>query len=188
MSSPPSPRLADALACAIAVHGGEIRRATGTSRIAHALAVASFVLDHGGDEDQAAAALLHDVAETGGRARLEEIRARFGERAARIVEACTGDEPEPGRWADRERLSARARDLPADARLVVAAEAVHDAYTILRSLRTEGDAIWRRLGAAPDDVVWHYRALARALREAGGGPLVDELERVVRGLERELGY
>jgi hypothetical protein len=186
--SAPTARLADALAYAVAVHGGEIRRATGTSRIAHALAAASFVLDHGGDEDQAVAALLHDAAEAGGPARLEEIRARFGDRVARIVEACTGDEPEPGRWAGGERAAERARALAPDAGLVVAAEAVHDAYTILRSLRATGEAIWQQLGAAPDDVVWHYRALARALREAGGGPLVDELDRVVRGIERELGY
>jgi (p)ppGpp synthase/HD superfamily hydrolase len=52
--------------------------------------VAATVLEYGGDEDLAIAALLHDsVEDQGGKARLEDVRNRFGERVVRIVEACS---------------------------------------------------------------------------------------------------
>jgi len=37
-------------------------------------------------------------------------------------------------------------------------------------------------------VLAYYQGLVRAYREAGGGRLVDELDRIVRGIEREMGY
>jgi hypothetical protein len=51
-----------------------------------------------------------------------------------------------------------------------------------------GDRTWERFNAKPDDVMWYYQSLVRAFREAGGSPLVDELARIVRGIEREMGY
>jgi hypothetical protein len=65
---------------------------------------------------------------------------------------------------------------------------VHNTYAILRDLRNEGESVWERFNAAPDDVISYYQLLVRAYREAGGGKLVDELERIVRGIEREMGY
>ena len=69
------------------------------------MGVASIVLDDGGSEDEAIAGLLHDAAEDhGGRERLEDIRRRFGDAVARIVEDCTDswDTPKPP-WAERKR-------------------------------------------------------------------------------------
>ena len=69
-----------------------------------------------------------------------------------------------------------------------AADKVHNAYAILRALRTMGERVWDRFNAGADDVLAYYQSLVRAYREAGGGPLVDELDRIVRGIEREMGY
>jgi hypothetical protein len=71
---------------------------------------------------------------------------------------------------------------------VSAADKVHNTYRILRDLRNTGEAVWERYTASPDDVLAYYQGLVRAYREAGGGRLVDELERIVRGIEREMGY
>jgi hypothetical protein len=71
---------------------------------------------------------------------------------------------------------------------VSAADKVHNAYAILRDLRNTGEAVWSRFNAAPDDILSYYESLVRAYREAGGGPLVDELDRIVRGIQREMGY
>ena len=68
------------------------------------------------------------------------------------------------------------------------ADKVHNTYSILRDLRTFGEQVWERYEASPDDVLAYYQTLVRAYREAGGGRLVDELERIVRGIEREMGY
>ena len=79
-----------ALLYATHVHGGQVRKGTSTPYVAHLLAVAATVLEYGGDEDLAVAALLHDsVEDQGGAARLDDIRNRFGEPVARIVEACS---------------------------------------------------------------------------------------------------
>jgi hypothetical protein len=71
---------------------------------------------------------------------------------------------------------------------VSAADKVHNTYAILRDLRNVGEKVWERFEAPPDDVIAYYQGLVRAYREAGGGRLVDELERIVRGIEREMGY
>jgi (p)ppGpp synthase/HD superfamily hydrolase len=173
------------------VHAGQTRKGTTMPYIGHLLGVSSIVLDNGGNEDEAIAALLHDAAEDqGGRTRLEEIRSRFGDTVAKIVEDCTDSWETPKRpWAERKRAYAeRARTLPPSSLRVSIADKVHNSYAILRDLRNEGDAVWKRFNAAPDDVIAYYQALVRAYREAGGGKLVDELERIVRGIEREMGY
>ena len=91
-----------ALLYATHVHGGQVRNETSIPYIAHLLAVAATVLEYGGDEDLAIAALLHDsVEDQGGKARLDDVRNRFGEGVARIVEACSDS------LADTERGSAR---------------------------------------------------------------------------------
>ncbi len=71
---------------------------------------------------------------------------------------------------------------------VSAADKVHNSYAILRDLRNSGERVWERFKATPDDVVSYYESLVRAYREAGGGLLVDELDRIVRGIQREMGY
>jgi GTP pyrophosphokinase len=184
-------RFDDAVRYAREVHAGQTRKGTGSPYIAHLLGVASIVLDDGGSEDEAIAALLHDAAEDhGGRVRLEDIRSRFGDAVARIVEDCTDswDTPKPP-WAERKHAYAHhARSLPMSSLRVSVADKVHNTYAILRDLRNEGEKIWERFAAAADDVLFYYQSLVRAYREAGGGKLVDELERIVRGIEREMGY
>ena len=186
-----TPRFDEAVRYAREVHAGQDRKGTGVPYISHLLGVSSIVLDDGGSEDEAIAALLHDAAEDhGGRPRLEDIRSRFGDAVARIVEDCTDSWDTPKQsWAERKRAYAEhARSLPATSLRVSVADKVHNTYAILRGLRTHGEQIWTRFNARPDDILTYYQSLVRAYREAGGGPLVDELERIVRGIEREMGY
>jgi len=184
-------RFDEAFRYAHEAHGAQKRKGTEAPYIGHLMGVASIVLDAGGNEDEAIAALLHDAAEDqGGRARLDEIRARFGDAVARIVEDCTDSWDTPKKpWAERKIAYAEhARHLPPASLRVSAADKVHNAYAILRDLRNNGEAVWKRFSASPDDVVAYYQALVRSYNHAGGGPLVDELDRIVRGIEREMGY
>jgi (p)ppGpp synthase/HD superfamily hydrolase len=184
-------RFDEAVRYAREVHAGQTRKGTSTPYIAHLLGVASIVLDDGGNEDEAIAALLHDAAEDhGGRARLEDIRSRFGDTVARIVEDCTDSWETPKKpWAERKRAYAEhARSLAPSSLRVSTADKVHNTYAILRDLGNEGEAAWNRFNASPDDVIAYYQSLVRSYGEAGGGKLVDELERIVRGIEREMGY
>jgi (p)ppGpp synthase/HD superfamily hydrolase len=172
-------------------HAGHFRKGTSVPYISHLLGVASIVIDAGGDEDEAIAGLLHDAAEdAGGRERLDDIRAHFGDRVARLVEACTDSWTTPkAPWIERKRAYVEhARHLEPDELRVSAADKVHNAYAILRDLRLHGDSIWKRFNAAPEDMLWYYESLIKSYRHAGGGPLVEELARIVRGIEREVGY
>jgi (p)ppGpp synthase/HD superfamily hydrolase len=181
----------DAFLYAHQVHADQKRKGTNAPYIGHLMGVASIVLDGGGSEEEAIGALLHDAAEDhGGRERLEDIRARFGDAVARIVEDCTDSWETPKQpWPERKRAYIHhARALPPPSLRVSAADKVHNAYAILRDLRNTGEAVWARFNAAPDDVMAYYEGLVRAYREAGGGPLVDELDRIVRGIRREMGY
>lgn len=184
-------RFDDALLYAHEIHRSQSRKGNGSPYVGHLLGVSSIVIDDGGSEDEAIAALLHDAAEDhGGRERLDEIRSRFGDAVATIVEHCTDSWETPKRpWMDRKRdYVEHARSLPGPSLRVSAADKVHNAYAILRDLRNSGDAVWQRFNAPPDDVVAYYERLVRAFRQAGGGKLVEELERIVKGIQREMGY
>src|SRR5207253_10508587 len=86
-----SRRFDEALRFASKKHGGQTRKGTDVPYIGHLMGVASLVLEAGGDEDMAIAALLHDVGEAcGGAPMLEEIRRRCGSRRAHIVRALAG--------------------------------------------------------------------------------------------------
>lgn len=184
-------RFDEAFRYAHEVHAEQTRKGSSAPYVGHLIGVASIVLDDGGSEDEAIGALLHDAAEDhGGRERLDDIRKRFGDAVARIVEDCTDSWEVPKRpWLERKRAYAEhARFLSGASLRVSAADKVHNAYAILRDLRNEGEAVWARFNAGPDDVIAYYQSLVRSYREAGGGKLVDELERIVRGIEREMGY
>jgi len=184
-------RFDEAFQYAHELHASQTRKGTPVPYVSHLMGVSSIVLDDGGNEDEAIAALLHDAPEDqGGRARLQEIRDRFGDAVARIVEDCTDSWSTPkAPWLERKRrYIEHARTLPASSLRVSAADKVHNAYAILRDLRNTGERAWARFNASPDDVLAYYQSLVRAYRDAGGGRLVDELERIVRGIEREMGY
>lgn len=186
-----SERFNDAFRYAHDLHATQTRKGTSSPYIGHLMGVASIVLDDGGNEDEAIGALLHDAAEdAGGRPRLEDIRTRFGDAVARIVEDCTDSWETPKRpWVERKHAyTAHARKLPPSSLRVAAADKVHNAYAILRDLRNEGEQVFDRFNATADDVMAYYEGLVRSFREAGGGRLVDELDRIVRGIQREMGY
>src|SRR5579875_3111083 len=82
-------RLSEAASFALIIHARQTRKGTDIPYISHLLGVASLVLEHGGDEEQAMAAMLHDAIEDQGAHQEPLILERFGARVARIVRACT---------------------------------------------------------------------------------------------------
>ena len=181
-----SPRFDQAFLYAAEKHATQTRKKTDVPYISHLMSVAALVLEAGGDEDQAIAALLHDVVEDcGGVPVLEEVQRRFGDRVAKIVEGCTDAYtiPKPP-WKQRKldylEILRRADD---DIRLVSAADKLHNVRTILADYRTEGDAVWQRFSGRRDGTLWYYRAVLEVLQGGHPNPLLDELQRVVTELE-----
>ncbi|MBI3406222.1 MAG: HD domain-containing protein [Acidobacteria bacterium] len=151
--------------------------------VSHLLGTAGIVLDHGGDEDQAIAALLHDAPEDqGGRARLADIRKKFGARVARIVDGCTDtfEDPKPP-WLERKKAYLNhLRSAPSDVRLVSAADKLHNAREILADIRNSPrSSVWHRFRGGRQGTIWYYRALAREFRARGPKLLGAELARIV---------
>jgi GTP pyrophosphokinase len=181
-------RFDQALVYAAQLHRGQVRKGqAAVPYVSHLLGVASLALEHGADEDEAIAALLHDAVEDqGGAPTLAAIKERFGAKVADIVEACSDSigEPKPP-WRERkEAYVARLKTASRSARLVSASDKLHNARSILTDYRREGGRVWSRFNAGRDGVLWYYRALVDALRPAGPSALVEDLDRVVSELER----
>jgi (p)ppGpp synthase/HD superfamily hydrolase len=184
MVTPPlGPRFDAAFALARDLHATQRRKNTEIPYVAHLLGVASLVLDDGGDEDEAIAALLHDAVEDqGGAATLALIREQFGPRVADIVAACSDTDvvPKPPWRARKEAYVAHLSDpaLPDGALRVSLADKVHNARAILFDLRA-GHDVYSRFSAPREEQLWYYGALAAAFAELTDSPLVPELQRVV---------
>ena len=181
-----SERFIRALDYAARLHATQTRKGKNNPYVGHLLGVASIVIEYGGDEEMAIAALLHDAVEDqGGLPRLLEIKKKFGPRVARIVEGCTDSWDTPKRpWLERKKMYlARLPEEPADTRFVSAADKLSNAREVLADLRLHGDAVFERFQGKKDGTLWYYRALVQTFREAGVNPLVEEVDRVVTELE-----
>jgi len=184
------PRLQRAFRYAAEKHEGQTRKQTAVPYLSHLMAVASLVLEAGGDEEMAIAALLHDVVEDcGGMPRLREIRKQFGRRVANIVHGCTDSfgEPKP-EWMERKNdylLALKHAD--AETRLVSASDKLHNVRTILADYRRNGETIWKRFNGNRAGTLWYYRALSDEYKRRGANRITRELEIAVAELERTVG-
>jgi Guanosine polyphosphate pyrophosphohydrolases/synthetases len=160
-----TPRYAEAVQYASELHAGQTRKSTNIAYISHLLGVSSLVLEAGGDEEMAIAALLHDGPEDqGGRATLDEIRARFGDRVALIVEGCSdslSDDPEDkDPWKDRKvSYLGHLKDADDDTLAVSLADKLHNARAIATDLMITGPSTWDRFNASPPEILWYYESI-----------------------------
>lgn len=152
--------------------------------------VTSIVLEDGGDEDQAIAALLHDAVEDqGGVYTLKRIRSEFGDRVARIVEACSDSTAlfKPP-WKERkEEYLRKLPSQPPEVLLVSLADKVHNARTILVDLQRYGDGIWERFNGRKEGTLWYYRSLCQAYEGLVDPIRLGELNRLVGEIQKSAG-
>jgi len=112
-----------------------------------------------------------------------DIRTKFGEDVARIVESCTdsfveNSESKPP-WQERKAYLKRLRKEPLDAQLVSAADKLYNARAILEDYRLIGDDIWARFKRGRKDQLWYFTSLIKAYEASKSNRIVDELKRVV---------
>lgn len=182
-----SKRFEDALVYATQLHSTQTRKGTDIPYVSHLLAVASLVIEAGGTEDEAIAALLHDGPEDqGGEETLSKIRERFGPTVADIVLACSdtlAEEKPP--WSERKRTYlAHLASASASVLAVSCADKLHNARAILADYRRMGEALWQRFRGGKEGTLWYYRALIGTYAAASPPPvLLDQLEQVVTELE-----
>lgn len=181
-----SARFDEALVFASRLHAKQVRKGSGIPYISHLLAVTALVLEYGGGEDEAIAALLHDAIEDqGGDATRQEIRHRFGEVVVEIVNGCsdTDRSPKPP-WRDRkEAYIAHLHAATPSILLVSAADKLHNVRSILNDYRVVGEELWQRFKAGKQGTLWYYRSLLEIYKVYYPTALTAELERTMRELE-----
>lgn len=185
-----TPRLTEkfheALTYAAEKHHRQTRKGGDVPYIGHLLSVAGLVIEAGGTETQAIAALLHDTAEDqGGEETLAEIRERFGPDVGRVVAECsdTFEDPKPP-WRERKTsYIEHLEDASNDTILVSLADKVDNARAILRDFRGSGSELWQRFSVTdPNDHLWYYRSLLDVYQRKTDSWLVYELRRTLDAL------
>ena len=173
-----------ALAFAADKHRTQVRKGGDIPYLGHLLSVAGLVIEAGGDETEAIAALLHDAAEdAGGEETLAEIREAFGAAVAGIVAECsdTFETPKPP-WKQRKQAYiAHVADASDGAVLVSLADKLDNARGMLRDHRADGEQLWQRFTVSdPREHLWYYTSLLAVFRRRRPGCwMVDELGRVI---------
>jgi (p)ppGpp synthase/HD superfamily hydrolase len=180
------PRFLRAFQFAAEKHAGQTRKASTIPYLAHLMGVASLVLEAGGDEELAIAALLHDVVEDcGGAPMLKEVRRRFGKRVAHVVDGCTDSniDPKPP-WRERkENYLRHLKRADAGTRLVSAADKLNNIRSILADYREIGESVWARFNGGREGTLWYYRALRDEFRRGKANRIIRDYELAVNKLE-----
>ena len=180
-----SDRFEQALVYVFRLHRSQIRKGTTIPYVAHLLGVTGLVLEDGGTEEEAIAALLHDAIEDqGGEQTRQEIRQKFGQTVSEIVEGCTESDtvPKPP-WRERKEAHLeKIRGASRSVQRVVLADKLHNARSTLAECQQKGTEVWDKFKAGRDGALWAYRQFL--LIEQSESPMLKELERVVCELER----
>jgi (p)ppGpp synthase/HD superfamily hydrolase len=181
-------RYKGAILFAAALHDGQLRKGSEVAYLSHLLSVSALVMEHGGDEQEAIAALLHDAIEDRGDDYLSEflveprrgrdalrrdLELRYGARVRAIVEACTDDEdfakPPPGEagsveaWRARKQHHIERLAAPQDPGVwrVACADKLHNARTILLDYEEHGEALWARFRSrSRENQLWYFESMA----------------------------
>jgi (p)ppGpp synthase/HD superfamily hydrolase len=181
-------KIAQALELAVEAHDGQKRKGTSIPYIAHPMGVASIALDHGADEEQAMAALLHDAVEDGGAKYAERIRTKFGDRVADIVAGCTDGVPDasgikPPWQARKQAYLEHLKSASDDVLLVSGSDKLHNARAIVEDLLSIGQKVFERFSASKEQTLWYYENLAQIF-ESRGTPVARALRGAVNEMKR----
>jgi (p)ppGpp synthase/HD superfamily hydrolase len=172
----------DAIGFAADAHRGHFRKGTKIPYIVHPLNVAKILIDACCPEDVVVAGILHDTVEDAP-VSLDEIRRRFGEAVARIVEGAS--EPDKSKsWEQRKAHTIRFLETaPEEVLLVSCADKIDNLEAIGEDKGRVGEEVWARFKRDRDQQEWYFRSVLAVLEEhltVGPGPfLVSHLTKAV---------
>lgn len=183
-------RFEKALVYATQLHSLQVRKQTTIPYVSHLLSVSALVLEDGGNEDEAIAALLHDAVEDqGGMKTREVILQYFGETVTAIVDGCTESSvtPKPP-WRDRKlRYLEQIAQGSVSVRRVALADKLHNARSILTESRQKGEAVWEKFSGGKEGTLWFYSTFLEIYQsDSFKSVLVAELKQVIHQLENYL--
>ncbi|MCX6619624.1 MAG: HD domain-containing protein [Acidobacteria bacterium] len=186
------------------LHAKQKRKTSGTPYVCHLLGVAALVIEDGGTEDEAIAALLHDALEDqsrgypGGEPALRTgIEQRFGAAVLHLVHELT-ERPKAqekafpdktARWrAHKEGYIEQILTADTSVRRISCADSLFNVRSMIKDYQRMGDRIWERfLTRSRDDQLWAYHLIAQAFLARDDSPLARELVREIAALHQICG-
>jgi (p)ppGpp synthase/HD superfamily hydrolase len=177
-----SARFDRALAYASKAHGTQLRKGTEVPYLSHLMMVSAIALEYGATEDEAIAALLHDVIEDAGREHADPIRDLFGVAVLDIVVGCSDTDqiPKPPAAERKRKYVEHLRQEPNRSVLFVSAcDKLANARAILKDYRLIGERVWSRFSVGRDVTLKYYSDLVGIYAVRLPSPVTDELVRVV---------
>ena len=187
MDRPYTTRFDEAVAFAVAEFREVFRKATGVPYISHLFSVTALVAEHGGDEDQMIAAMLHDWLEDIDGSAPQVLRDRWGDRVADLVIALTdsNEQPKPP-WRERkERYLAHLHHASDDVKLISAADKLHNCRMIRRDLAMHGPRVFQWFRGEQVGTLWYYESVVTALEDGWSHPILVALRHEVEGLHAD---
>lgn len=164
--------LEEAIIYATVLHQGVRRKNSDIPYILHPLEVAQILSTMTDDQEIIAAGVLHDVVEdTDGT--LSEVKARFGDRVARLVASETEnkypEEDEGSTWKKRKEESLLVLKNSSDAgvKMLWLADKLSNLRSISRDYSERGEDLWSSFHQSdPDMHRWYYRTVAEYIEYA----------------------
>ena len=181
-----SEKLVEAFAYAMKIHKDQ--KKMGHPILSHVLDVVSLIIHFSGDEDAVIAGMLHDTKERGPTSVMEEIRERFGEHVAQIVDHCS--EVPALSWSEnRTRRIELLAQMDKAALLVASCEVLSNAKRLLFRFHAAKDKIsiftYLKKKGGISGKLWYYRSFCDALKQLPDypSPVSYELQVVIKELE-----
>ena len=169
-----------AIVFAVQAHAGSERRGKGFPYIVHPMEAMAIVATMSSDQELLAAAALHDVVEDTD-VTLDEIRERFGERVARLVDTESDRLDEGWDWFARKEFSLkRLREATREEKMVALGDKLSNMRAIARDYTTAGESFWDMFRIKDKSVhAWRYHALLDALSSLSDTYAFQEFEFLV---------
>ena len=182
MNNPLDTTLFDqAVLFATEAHHGTERRGKAYPYIIHPMEAVSIVASITNDQELLVAALLHDTVEDT-EVTIEQVRERFGDRVASLVQHETAPLPDDAPWRQRKEAQiAQLAAAPYDSKVVAIGDKLSNLRAIAADFRVLGDQLWSRFHApnGKADIAWYYRSLAIVLSELSRTQPYEEFLRLL---------
>ena len=170
-----------AILFAVKCHAGVERRGKGFPYIVHPMEAMAIAATMTADQEVLAAAALHDVVEDT-EVTLDDIRAQFGDRVARLVDTESDRLNEGLDWIARKEDSLRRlKEASRDEKIVALGDKLSNMRAIARDYTSEGEIFWDRFRVKDKSVHgWRYHALLDAFSDMADTYAYQEFEFLVK--------
>lgn len=175
---------------AFKLHRDQIRKGSNIPYLSHLLAVTALVMEDGGDEEEAIAALLHDAVEDqGGLETLNHIKVHFGERVASIVEECSDSftTPKPPWRVRKSKYLEKLSTASPSVLKVSLADKLHNIRSLILAYQKEGQAIWSNFRGGKEGTMWYYHQLSIIFHRHGENVMLAEFDHALSQLDQLIG-